>query len=78
MLWITAVILFTFWLVGVSVSYTFGGYLHILVGIALTVMVLQLIRSRIDSARRKQPISGASRSTAVDAASQAIVSRKAA
>ena len=30
MLWVTAVIFFTFWLVEVSVSYTFGGYLHFL------------------------------------------------
>ena len=57
MLWVTAVIFFTFWLVGVSVSYTFGGYLHILVGITLMVTVLQFIRGRIDLARRGQPIS---------------------
>jgi hypothetical protein len=54
MLWITAVTLFSFWLLGVSVSYTFDGYLHILVGIALTVTLLQFIRGRIDLARRKQ------------------------
>jgi len=56
MLWVTAVILFTFWLVGVSVSYTFGGYLHILVGITLMVTVIQFIRGRIDLARRGQPL----------------------
>jgi hypothetical protein len=56
MLWITAIILFTFWLVGVSVSYTFGGYLHILVGITLMMTVLQFIRGRVDLARRKQPM----------------------
>lgn len=48
MLWNAAVNLFTLWLVGVLMSQTFGGYLHILVGITLVVTVIQAIRRRND------------------------------
>ncbi len=56
MLWITSVILFTFWLLGVLMSHTFGGYLHILVGITVVVTAVQFIRRRNDLAHLKQPM----------------------
>jgi hypothetical protein len=46
MLWTTSVIVFVFWLLGILMSYTFGGYIHIFLGIALVVTVIQLIRRR--------------------------------
>lgn len=54
MLWNTAVNLFTLWLVGVLMSQTFGGYLHILVGVTLVVAVIQLIRRRNDLVRLRK------------------------
>jgi hypothetical protein len=52
-LWITSVILFTFWLLGILVSHTFGGYLHILVGLTLVLTTIQFIRRWNDLAHLK-------------------------
>lgn len=46
MLWTIFVILLVLWLLGVVSSYTFGGFIHILLVIALVVMVIQLISGR--------------------------------
>jgi uncharacterized membrane protein YtjA (UPF0391 family) len=46
MLWTIFVILLVLWLVGLVSSYTLGGYIHILLLIALVVLVLQLITGR--------------------------------
>lgn len=56
MLWTSGVILFTFWLLGVLMTQTFGGYLHILVGATLVVTTIQFIRRRNDLARLRRPI----------------------
>ena len=39
-------ILLVLWLVGVVSSYTLGGFIHILLVIALVVLVIQLITGR--------------------------------
>jgi hypothetical protein len=54
MLWMTSVMLFVFWLLSISDSFTLGGYVHILLGLSLVVVVIQLIRHRNDLARAKQ------------------------
>ena len=54
MLWMTSVMLFVFWLLSISDSFTLGGYIHILLGLSLVVVVIQLIRHRKDLARAKQ------------------------
>ena len=41
-----AVILIILWLLGVVSSYTMGGFIHILLVIALVVIVLRVIRGR--------------------------------
>ena len=41
-----AVILLVLWLVGLVTSYTLGGFIHILLVIALVVVVLRVIRGR--------------------------------
>jgi hypothetical protein len=45
-LWTIFVILLVLWLVGVVSSYTLGGYIHLLLLIALVVLVLRLISGR--------------------------------
>jgi hypothetical protein len=46
MLWTIFVILLVLWLLGVVSSYTLGGFIHILLVIALVVLLLQLISGR--------------------------------
>ena len=46
MLWTIFVILLVLWLLGVVSSYTMGGFIHILLLIALVVIVLRLIQGR--------------------------------
>jgi hypothetical protein len=46
MLWTIFVILLVLWLLGVVSSYTLGGFIHILLVIALVVLVLQLLSGR--------------------------------
>jgi hypothetical protein len=46
MLWTLFVILLVLWLLGVISSYTLGGYIHILLVIALVVLVIRLIQGR--------------------------------
>jgi len=46
MLWTIAVILLVLWLVGLVSSYTIGGFIHILLVIAVIVLVIQLVQGR--------------------------------
>jgi len=46
MLWTIAIILVVLWLVGLISSYTFGGFIHILLVIAVIVIVVKLIQGR--------------------------------
>jgi uncharacterized membrane protein YtjA (UPF0391 family) len=46
MLWTIFVILLILWLLGLVSSYTLGGYIHILLVIALVVLVINLITGR--------------------------------
>ncbi|MGA2562650.1 MAG: lmo0937 family membrane protein [Steroidobacteraceae bacterium] len=46
MLYTIAVILVILWLLGLVTSYTLGGFIHILLVIALIVIVVQLIQGR--------------------------------
>jgi hypothetical protein len=46
MLWTIFVILLVMWLLGLVSSYTLGGYIHILLVIAVVVLVIQLITGR--------------------------------
>ncbi len=43
MLWTIFVILLVLWLLGLVSSYTLGGYIHILLVIAVVVLVINLI-----------------------------------
>jgi hypothetical protein len=46
MLWTIFVILFILWLLGMVTSYTMGGFIHILLVLALVAVVIQLISGR--------------------------------
>jgi hypothetical protein len=46
MLWMIFVILVVLWLLGLATAYTFGGFIHILLVIALTVLLVQLMERR--------------------------------
>src|SRR5438105_3174980 len=46
MLWTLFVILFIMWLLGMVTSYTLGGFIHILLVLALVAVVIQLITGR--------------------------------
>ena len=46
MLWTIFVILLVFWLLGLVTTYTLGGFIHILLVIAVAVLLIQLINGR--------------------------------
>ena len=46
MLWTLAVILIVLWLLGLVSSYTMGGFIHVLLIIAVIVIVLRVISNR--------------------------------
>jgi hypothetical protein len=46
MLWTIFVILLVMWALGMVTSYTLGGFVHILLVIALAVLVINLIQGR--------------------------------
>ena len=46
MLWTIAVILLVLWAVGLVTSYTMGGFLHILLVVAVVVVIIRVIQGR--------------------------------
>jgi hypothetical protein len=46
MLWTIFLILLVLWLLGWLTSYTLGGFIHLLLVIALVVLIIQLITGR--------------------------------
>jgi hypothetical protein len=46
MLWTLAVILIILWLLGMISSYTMGGFIHILLVIAIVMVLIRLIQGR--------------------------------
>ena len=46
MLWTVFVILLVLWLLGMVSTYTLGGFIHVLLVIAIAVLVIQLISGR--------------------------------
>jgi Family of unknown function (DUF5670) len=46
MLWTIFVILLIMWLLGMVTSYTLGGFIHILLIIAIAVILIQVIQGR--------------------------------
>lgn len=46
MLWTIAVVLMLLWLVGMVTSYTLGGFIHILLVLAVVTVLIRLITGR--------------------------------
>lgn len=46
MLWTIAIILIILWLLGVVTSFTMGGFIHILIVIAIIVVLVRIIKGR--------------------------------
>jgi hypothetical protein len=46
MLWTIFVILLVLWLLGIVSSYTLGGYIHILLLVAIVVVLIRVIQGR--------------------------------
>ena len=46
MLWTIFIILLILWLLGVVSSYTLGGFIHILLVVAVVVLLIRLIQGR--------------------------------
>jgi hypothetical protein len=44
MLWFIAIILIVLWLLGVVTSFTMGGFIHILIVVAIIVILVRIIR----------------------------------
>ena len=52
MLWTIFVVLLVLWLLGLVSSYTLGGFIHVLLVLALVVLVIQLVSGRRAHYRR--------------------------
>lgn len=46
MLYTIAIVLLVLWLLGLVTSYTLGGFIHVLLGIAIVVVLLRIIDGR--------------------------------
>jgi hypothetical protein len=46
MLWTIFVILLVLWALGLVTSYTMGGFIHLLIVLAIVVLVIQLLQGR--------------------------------
>jgi len=46
MLWTIAVVLIVLWLLGLVTSYTLGGFIHILLVVAVVAVLVRIIRGR--------------------------------
>ena len=46
MLWTITILLFLLWLVGMVSSYTLGGFIHLLLLLAIVTMLIRIIQGR--------------------------------
>lgn len=46
MLWTIFVILLVLWLLGMVSSYTMGGFIHVLLVVAVVILIIRLIQGR--------------------------------
>ena len=46
MLWTITIILFVLWIIGLVSSYTLGGWIHILLVLAIIVLIFNLLSGR--------------------------------
>ena len=46
MLWTIAVVLLALWLLGLMTAYTMGGFIHVLLAVAVIVVLMRVIQGR--------------------------------
>jgi len=46
MLWTITIVLFVLWLLGLVSSYTFGGWIHVLIVLAVILLIFNLLSGR--------------------------------
>lgn len=46
MLWTILIILLVLWLLGMVTSYTLGGFIHVLLVVAVVVLIIRLVSGR--------------------------------
>ena len=46
MLWTIAVVLVVLWLLGLITSYTMGGFIHVLIVVAIIIVLVNVIQGR--------------------------------
>lgn len=46
MLWIIAAVLLILWLFGVVASFAFGGFIHVLLVVGVSIVLIRLIRGK--------------------------------
>ena len=46
MLWTILVVLLVLWLLGIVTSYTMGGFIHILLVVAVVILIIRLVSGR--------------------------------
>ena len=46
MLWTVFIVLLVLWLLGMVTSYTMGGFIHLLLVVAVVVMLIRIIQGR--------------------------------
>ena len=46
MLWTIAVVLVILWLLGLVSSYTMGGFIHVLLVVAVVILIIRLVSGR--------------------------------
>jgi hypothetical protein len=47
MLWAIAIVIFLFWTIGIVSPIALGGFIHVLLGVSVTLLLVQFIRSVI-------------------------------
>jgi hypothetical protein len=46
MLWTIAIVLLVLWALGLLTSFTMGGFIHVLIVLAVIVLIVQLVQGR--------------------------------
>jgi hypothetical protein len=52
MLWTIAIILILLWALGLVTTYTLGGFIHVLVGVAVVLLLVRIVLGRRRGSKR--------------------------
>jgi uncharacterized protein (DUF58 family) len=54
MLWTIAIIFILLWALGLVTSYTLGGFIHVLVGVAVVLLLIRITREVVSTQKVKR------------------------